>query len=97
MRIISWPRRAGKTTTMLNLMREDPRITAICHSYEEAARLQRENKDIDPHRFVAYRAVQDGVLLGRNHLLIIDNLELILPRLLGTDDPILLATMSEEV
>lgn len=81
MRVIVRGRQQGKTHEILNLLRKDPAAAMVCINDREAERLRRQNRDIDPHRFIsAYIpriAMNSGSLLGV-HRAYLDDADLLL-------------------
>lgn len=76
MKIITAPRRGGKTTQMLEWMRNAPdgeHRVCVSATQQEAMRLLRENPDLETWKFVSLDEVQghggrgggSGVLYGR--------------------------------
>lgn len=93
MEIIQSGRRMGKTTYLLSRLEQDPESVMVVHSYQERDRLKREIHerwdDIDiageiANRIVSIDSIISGHLRGRQFSEIhVDNLDLILPYLLG--------------
>lgn len=48
------PRRQGKTTQALQMLRDNPKAVLICHVGSRVAQLNQENKDLEPRVFSAY-------------------------------------------
>lgn len=83
MRIHKVGRQMGKTVMLLEWLEGDPKRAMIVHSYQESDRLKRENPHLADQIFNFHSAL-DGRLRGRGfNELAIDNLDLILPWLLG--------------
>ena len=89
-------RQTGKTTAMLDWMQDAPEgdhRVLVCHTGQEAMRLLRESRerglDLESWQFVGYDELKpgtwSGVLHGRGGRVVlgVDNLDLILGRLLG--------------
>lgn len=93
MKLIATGRQGGKTEQMLAWLRDAPEgehRVLVSHSREEAMRLLRDNADdLESWQFVTPEEVTpdawSGVLLGRGGRIVLgfDNLDLILPRLVG--------------
>lgn len=93
-RMIVTGRGGGKTTQMLQWMREAPQgehRIIVCPSGQEAMRLLRENPDLESWQFVSLEEVMDrdraawsGVLHGRGGRVVLglDNLDMMLDRLI---------------
>jgi hypothetical protein len=91
-KVILLGRREGKTKAMLDWMRAAPdgeHRVCVAHSSEEAMRLLRENPDLESWQFVGPNEITkgawSGVLFGRGGRMVlgIDNLDLLLSRLVG--------------
>lgn len=92
--LIIEPRQGGKTTRMLQWMREAPQDehrVIVCATQREAMRLLRENPDLESWQFVSLDEVKDrdsgawsGVLYGRGGRIVLglDNLDLMLSDLI---------------
>lgn len=107
MRIVSLPRRGGKTTAMLQWMKEAPEgehRVCVCFSAFEAMRLLRQSRDADmgleSWQFVSVEDIRgpralSGVLHGRGGHIVLgfDNLDLWLAMYLGREVDI--ATVTE--
>lgn len=52
--ILHAPRRMGKTTEALRILREDPNSILICHIGNRSMQLSHENKELDHRIFSAY-------------------------------------------
>jgi hypothetical protein len=80
MRIIVSGRCTGKTNAILEWMRAaegGERRVCVCPSAQEAERLRRENRDIDPSLFVGPNAIRDGALEGAGAITVaFDNLDI---------------------
>ena len=85
MQITKAGRAGGKTTAALRWMRENPGAIMCCMNEREADRLRRENKDIEPERFVSARSalVREG--FDRYPKMAFDNLDMILEDLFRCD------------
>lgn len=73
----------GKTERVLQWMRTNPDGVLLCHTKNEVERLRNENPDIFPSRFVYMGLVGDKLRGYPVSNLAIDNLDLMLPFLLG--------------
>lgn len=83
MRIYNMPRQSGKTTLLINWLTLDENHILIVHSTEEASRLRRDYEEV-ADQIVTVTFVVGGGLRGRRNIVVaIDNLDLILPALLG--------------
>lgn len=91
-RIIVTGRQGGKTTQMLQWVREAPEgehRVLVCTHGSEAMRLLRENPDLESWQFVGLNEVKldawSGVLFGRGGYIVLglDNIDLMLTGLLG--------------
>lgn len=84
MRIYNMPRQSGKTTMLVNWLAESDNHILIVHSFAEADRIRREHPDV-AGQIVGIDTVKSGFLRGHhNKVYAIDNLDLILPQLLGS-------------
>lgn len=94
MRIFNMPRQTGKTTMLLSKLELDPKAIMVVHSWPERERLHHElhirwenNPEIAAQiadRIITIDHVISGKLRGRQFSEIhIDNLDLILPYLIG--------------
>lgn len=99
MRIEVLPRQMGKTTRMLEWMREaPPGETRICvtATREEAMRLLRENKDLNTWQFISLQEAREGFAnRGRSRNLVygLDNLDMMLKDMF--DWPVGMITLTE--
>lgn len=93
MKIITLPRRGGKTHAMLKWMREDENRAMMCFSAHEADRLRRENPDVQPDRFLSPST--SSRLLGQKMEIGFDNLDLWLSGYFGR--PISIATVDSDL
>ena len=84
MLVVTGNRGSGKTTKALDWLRQDPLRRLIVHSAQEAQRLRRlgSASGVPPELSTRISALQDTVVLGRDVVLGIDNLDLVLPTLL---------------
>lgn len=89
MRFLVTGRTSGKTTKMIKWLEDNPEAICVVHSAMEADRLAREYK-IDRQRFFTPGAVLFGTSI--NSKVGVDNLDLILGRLLRTNNEIDLVT-----
>lgn len=81
-RVILKPRHAGKTTQMLQWLRDTPDGVMVCATEHEAMRLREENPDLEGRRFVS--ATDARNLAGRRPVVLgVDNIDLVLAALLG--------------
>lgn len=93
-------RQGGKTTAMLQWMREAPDGEArimVCHSLKEAAEMMKAHREFASWQFVPIEdfrspGVFSGVKLTRKIVLGIDDLDRVLQRILGTSEDIGLVT-----
>lgn len=96
MRIYEMGRQTGKTRKLVDWLRFNPHGVLIVHSAEERQRILRqygygltyskERKAEDDSRVITVQGVLDGRLRGRHPLIVaVDNLDLILPYLLGAE------------
>ena len=93
MRVLSLPRRGGKTAAMLAWMRTNPESVCVCFCAAEADRLHGENPDIARTRFLTPDSAKLG-LRGRHQIPIgVDNADLVLARFLGV--PVDFATVND--
>lgn len=80
-------RNTGKTTHLLSWLERESNRILIVHSAQERARILKEYPDSDyfPNRIVTIQHVLDGRLRGRHPRpeFAIDNLDLILPYIIG--------------
>lgn len=90
-----WPRRAGKTSFLVELCRLDPNAVLVTFTRREAQRII-NTYQLNPWQVLAVHDVRDG-LQGRRspriHLLV-DNLDLMLSELFGA--PVSAITASKE-
>lgn len=107
MRFIIRDRQQGKTTDLLAWMREAPegehRI-CVSHARDRAMQLLRENPDLESWQFVTAEDLRghgafSGVLRGRGGRVVlgVDDLDLVLSRLLGWQVGLVTATVEAEV
>jgi hypothetical protein len=83
MRIYNMPRQSGKTTMLIDWLRLDEKHILIVHSATEASRLRRDYEEV-ADQIVSVSFAQSGGLMGRHGITVaVDNLDLILPFLLG--------------
>lgn len=97
MKFVIRPRCGGKTTEVLNWLRETPGAVLLVHDEAHAARLRREN-DLTDKQVMSFRSVSR--LRGRRHVAVgVDNLDLMLRSLLGLsrDASVDLVTATGEV
>jgi len=98
-------RRSGKTDRMLDWLESAPprqRYILVCHSHTEVERLRKlvkdEDRNINPNRIVSVDQI--GTLRGlrgsRHSSLAIDNVDLVLPSLLGHPVSRISATGNDE-
>jgi hypothetical protein len=92
MRILATGRVMGKTTKMINWMKANPDSVCVVFAEIEADRLRRENRDINPSRFVTITGVKRGVLRGKRIKIGVDNLDIILQDLIGPNIDLVTAT-----
>jgi hypothetical protein len=88
-------RATGKTWQCLQWLNQHPDGVMVCHSMAEVDRLKREARrlglQIDSRQFVSANRLE--VLRGRQNVsLCVDNLDIILPHLLGAPVDMITAT-----
>lgn len=82
MRFMITGRQMGKTHRMIKWLRQNPHAVAVVHSKNEADRLDREYPDV-ADRIVLYRHLGTVLRSGNHNQIVgIDNLDLILHRVL---------------
>lgn len=86
MKIITSDRRSGKTTKLIELLKENPDMVVIVPT--ESGRVTYSYAGIDKSRVITVGAALNGALRGRACKIAIDDVELILSRLLNTTDTI---------
>ena len=95
MRFIVSPRGAGKTKALVAwAMRSSERVIIVFNEREKKRIL--ESTELLPFQVCTAHDAVYGRLAGRQMDIAIDNLDLILPFLLGVQDPIQWATITEE-
>lgn len=75
MEVIVSKRREGKTTRMIQKMKETPNGVLVCISMNRVKDLQYENKDVQPNRFITMDQVRHGILQGSRSILFIEDLD----------------------
>ena len=87
MQVIVGGRRSGKTHKLVEWLKEDPDRVLICHSASEAERLTRDY-GIHPRQIMSISAWSSRGLSGMSRpstKIAVDNLDLVLPILLGVN------------
>ena len=94
--IIQMPKQGGKTTYLLNQMQLDPRLHYVAATEARAGavyqRSKAEGRGLDRGRFLSANQSVQSAWAGRYAVLAVDDLDLVLSRLLGL--PVSLATFS---
>jgi hypothetical protein len=80
-------RKTGKTTLLLEWMKESTDRVMVCHSVEMCNVVWRRSEEmslnLDRDRFVSLEQIRNGRLHGRNVILGVDNLDLLLYSIFG--------------
>lgn len=98
MKIYANGRQTGKTTQLVRWLGVHPDGVLVVYSAQERDRILKEYINVDPDRIKTIAAVLEGKLRGRNPrpIIAIDNLDLILPQIMGgTIGPVTLTPEEE--
>lgn len=82
-------RQGGKTTEMIRFLRLNPGAVCLVHSGDEVQRLEREYPDL---KGCFINTTTNTDMRGIRGPVVIDNLDLILQKLLGLPGPLALVT-----
>jgi len=100
MKLLIGPLASGKTTRLIQWMREAPegeKRVAVFSSMQEVSRLQRENPDVESWRFLSFDDIEALRGYDRDIVVGIDNLSWFLSRALGGRFPAGLVTFTGQV
>lgn len=100
MKIIEGGRGTGRTTQLVLWVRRFPNRVLVVHSETERDRILKDYFNTNKDQVITIQAVLDGRLRGRNPrpILGVDNLDLILPYVLGNAvGPVMMTREVEDI